>query len=277
MIETIKALAKRPELDAPGTATLWDDPHISKGMLAAHLDKEAEGATRNHAFVKKTAAWIASVAPPQEYKKLLDLGTGPGIYAELFHAAGYAVTGVDISARSIAYAQQAAAEQNLAIEYICSDYLRWETEEKYDLITLIYCDFGALTIENQQKLLEKIYALLKPGGLFIFDVFTPYAYEGMEETKRWEAADGGYWAEVPYLLLNQSFRYEQANTVMRQHIVCTETAVKAYHVWEHLFTKSALEKSLQQAGFLETDFFGDMTGARYMETGETMCIIAKKE
>ena len=77
-------------------------------MLKAHLDPEFDGASRKLDFIEKSVAWITERIPPADYPLLLDIGCGPGIYAEMFTKKGYQVTGVDFSKRSIDYAQQSA-------------------------------------------------------------------------------------------------------------------------------------------------------------------------
>lgn len=92
--------SEKPEVYTASTSKFWDDEHISKGMLEAHLNPEWDAATRNHNFVTKSVEWIASIASPVTYPELLDLGCGPGIYAEKFYISGHHVTGMDYSKRS---------------------------------------------------------------------------------------------------------------------------------------------------------------------------------
>ena len=101
MFKKITKYIYKPELYALSTNKFWDDEHISKGMLKEHFNHDSDLSTRKHEFVKKSVDWISSEYPSEKYKKLLDLGCGPGIYAELFHKKGYEVTGVDLSLRSI--------------------------------------------------------------------------------------------------------------------------------------------------------------------------------
>ena len=49
-------------------------------------------------------------------------------------------------------------------------------ENKFDLITLIYCDFGVLSDENRKRLIQKIHKALRRKGRLIFVVFTPKFY-----------------------------------------------------------------------------------------------------
>ena len=164
-------------------------------MLEAHLDEASDGATRRKDFVRQSAAWIASQLPPQQYPQLLDLGCGPGIYAELFARQGYQVSGIDFSVRSLDYAKQSAAEKGLAIQYRQGDYTQIEFSGPFHLITLIYCDFGVLTPSARTALLKQIYASLLPGGAFLFDVFTPLNYKDKPESRRWFVEEQGYWSE----------------------------------------------------------------------------------
>lgn len=181
IVKTIAAMLN-PAPYAPGTSSLWDDPHISKNMLKAHLSADVDGATRKHDFVARSVEWIATLAPPAKYPRLLDLGCGPGIYGNLLAKRGYSVTGIDLSERSISYAVEAARQSALDVTYICQNYLELNEMNDFDVITLIYCDFGVLSDADRRQLLMKIYQGLKPGGVLIFDVFTAKKYEGREES-----------------------------------------------------------------------------------------------
>lgn len=57
----------KPRLYTPSLNKFWDDEDISKGMLEAHLDPNWDAATRKPKWLDKF---------------LLDLGCGPGLYAE---------------------------------------------------------------------------------------------------------------------------------------------------------------------------------------------------
>lgn len=276
MFETIHKYIKKPALYTPSTAKFWDDDHISKGMLEAHLNPTLDSATRNLLFIKQSVQWIAKIATPYRYRALLDLGCGPGIYAELFDEAGFLVTGIDLSPRSIKYARSSAEAANKQIEYIVANYLRMDYIEKFDVITLIYCDFGVLSTENRAILLQKIHAALKPGGKFIFDVFTPYQYENQSEYKQWEYAQNGFWSAEPYLCLNSLYRYDAENTFLRQYLVISGDEVNCYNVWEHTFTKDEIIQDLSNAGFKTYAIYGDVTGSVYFPDNKQLCVLAER-
>jgi len=277
MFRQLMALMQKPALYEKSTGKFWDDEHISKGMLASHLDPYWDAATRKHAFVRESVQWIAKIAPAAKHRTLLDLGCGPGIYAELFHEAGYQVTGVDFSERSINYARNSAQIKNSPITYHLRDYLELDFKEQFDIVTLINYDFGVLSTENRAKLLRKIRTALTAGGLLIFDVFTPQQYSGRKEYKSWEYAEEGFFSAEPHICLNTLYAYPEQNTFCNQHIVITEKDMKCLNIWEHTFTKDELVQDLIDAGFIVNHFYGNIAGNDYCDSGKEMCVVAQKK
>ncbi|MDU1411827.1 MAG: class I SAM-dependent methyltransferase [Clostridium sp.] len=276
MFNELKKYTTKPKLYAPSTNKFWDDEHISKGMLAAHLNPNWNAATRKPEFLDKSVNWISEIAPSSQYKLLLDLGCGPGLYAERFNSAGYSVTGVDFSKRSIAYAKEQTLLNKSTIEYHYQNYLTIDYIEQFDLITLIYCDYAALSITDRLILLRKVYQALKPNGKFIFDVFTPLMRK--KESHSWEYyKESGFFSEKPHICLESVYHYDdEDNTELRQSIVITEEAVNCYNIWDHFFTKEALLSEIQTAGFGTFEFYGDIAGKEFSDSGETICGVLTK-
>ncbi len=267
---------KRPELYAKSTAKFWDDEHISIGMLEAHLNPEWDAATRKISFVNASVDWIEQLASSNQYKKLLDMGCGPGIYAEKLCQKGYQVTGIDLSTRSIDYAKEHAVKEGLDICYLNENYLNLNYEEEYDVIILIYCDFGVLSDEDRAVVLKNVYRALKKGGKFFVDVFTPKQYEDRQESNSWQVAESGFWSPQPHLALNSMYRYE-GNTILNQTVIVTENTVNCYNIWEHMFTQEELRGDMELAGFPIIEVYGDAAGEDYLvSSSTTMCMVATK-
>ncbi len=268
--ETLAHHAHKPALYAPSTSAFWDDEHISQYMLEAHLNPSLDAASRRPVFLDKSASWIAGIAPPNEYPALLDLGCGPGLYAERFNALGYSVTGVDYSKRSIAYAKEQAAKRGSAIEYLYQDYLTIDYSERFDAVTLIYCDYAALPKDDRLALLQKIFRALKKGGKFFVDVYTPR--KRSEEGRAWlHNEHGGFFSAKPHILFETVWHYDGALTELHQYIVLTEEGTKCHHIWDHFFTREALEEEICSAGFGALGFYGDIAGAPVSEASATLC------
>lgn len=276
MKDLLKIISKRPGLYQQSKKNIWDDMYISKNILKAHLDQNLDSATRKIDFVKKSVDWISTVLPPANYPLLLDLGCGPGIYTERFYHKGYDVSGIDLSSRSITYAKRSACNNRLQIKYFQGDYTKINFCSHYNLITMIYCDFGVLPDTDRRELLIKIYDSLLPEGVFLFDVFTPLKYTGIEEVRDWEVVEEGFWSKEQSLSLHSFYRYDKDNTFLNQYIIATKSDISLYNIWEHTFTMEELKKDLKEAGFRKINAYGDAAGKQYGANSETLCILAQK-
>lgn len=268
---------KKPELFAPSTASLWDDEHISKGMLAAHLHPDWDAASRNHQFIGESVDWIIKYSHLSAGQRLLDLGCGPGLYTQQFASQGLNVTGIDLSRRSVSYARKQATQAGLDITYICGDYLEHSFDEQFDLITMIYCDFGVLADDSRDRLLSKVWDLLLPGGLFIFDVWTPRRFDDQLERTWWEQHSSGYWRPHPYLGLMAHYKYPEDHTELDQYVIIDENRnVEVYRCWDRYYTPKSIEQVMLPRGFGNLEFYGDVRGKHYDDRCDTLCLAARK-
>lgn len=108
-------LQHKPAPFTHGEALFWDDPHISSQMLQVHLHPDIDAASRKVETIDSSVEWLPQTLRLETGASLLDLGCGPGLYACRFARAGFRVTGVDYSRRSIEYASKYAKEHDLEI------------------------------------------------------------------------------------------------------------------------------------------------------------------
>lgn len=276
MLKDISKAFKKPALYEQTKAAFWDDEYISKQMLKAHLNPDFEGASRKHNFIEESVAWIKEIVPPTNYPLLLDVGCGPGIYAEKFTKTGYHVTGIDFSKRSISYAKSSAKNQNLKIHYLYQNYLDMNLEKQFDFVTMIYCDYGALSMKDRQILMAKIYQHLKPKGKFLLDVFSVSQFNGFLEKQSWQFCEhGGFWCEETYAALNGYYKYLNHIT-LEQISILTNSDLTTYNLWTSYFTKETLIAEAREAGFKVCDVFSDVKGRPYEEKNPTLAILLEK-
>ncbi|WP_438434917.1 class I SAM-dependent methyltransferase [Gorillibacterium sp. sgz500922] len=278
LIARLLASAKRPALFEQGTGALWTEAHLSEQMLAAHLDPGTDAASRRPDTIACTADWIhTKLCEGDSSRSILDLGCGPGLYAESLARLGHPVTGVDFSLRSIEYARSHAEKAGLPVTYLQGDYLTGEIGGPYDVILLIYCDFGVLSPANRETLLARVFAALKPGGLFLLDVFQPAFYEGRPDSSGWHAADSGFWRSRPYLCLESEFWYPETRTHVTSYRVLDEQeGLTTYLNWDQTFTPDELTAELVRSGFSDVRFYGDTAGLALNENSDTLCAVACK-
>ncbi len=275
MLYELEKWLEPPVMDAEGDAVFWQDGYISKKLLETHLDSNDDLASRKPAFMDLSVHWIREILPPEQYPRLLDFGCGPGLYTRRFAEAGYKVTGVDFSKRSIDYARKEAKKQGLSIDYIYEDYLKLTVTDTYDLVTLIYCDYGALSAANRQLMMKKAYDSLRPGGRFLLDVCSVRLFEATEESKTWEMQEGGFWSAEKCLCLHANHKYPHW-TSLYQTLAITRDKMTRYYIWNHCFTKESLTGEATEAGFRRVQVFGDVAGQEYSEDSQTIAILLEK-
>ncbi len=139
----LEEINSRPAVWSAYTASdLWTDPHISKQMLAFHLNDAVNLASRRIKFIEESVAFIVNRFRVREGTFVADFGCGPGLYTTRLAATGAAVTGIDFSKGSVAYARDLAARQGVRVDHVHADYLEYDTAARFNLIIMIMCDFG---------------------------------------------------------------------------------------------------------------------------------------
>ena len=220
-IEDLLLYNSQPEIYETGNAFMWSDEHISQKLLEVHLNPEIDLASRKLTTINQTVEWILEKS---EIEKgvILDLGCGPGLYAERFASKGFKVKGIDISKNSVEYAKEQAIQRGLDIQYTAMNYLELNEENVFDLAILIYTDLGVLLPAEQNLLLLKVYKALKPGGVLIFDVLNDKKLKSKVTPRIWEVAENGFWSDRPYLALSESFLYPKQKVILYQHLLSIE-------------------------------------------------------
>lgn len=267
---------KMPHLYEESDSAFWDDEHISKYMLESHLNPNSANASRRQADIVDSVNWIESICGECEGKKLLDLGCGPGIYARLLTEKGFKVTGIDFSKRSIDYAIKCAKENNQDIVYHYQDYLKMDYSEEFDVVILIYCDFGVLPPDSRKKLLEKIHKALKRGGILILDAFGKEYLNSFKELQSISREKEGFWSKKPYVVIQRNSFYEESSNTLEQYQIITSKGSNKYNIWNQIYTKNTLANEVEQAGFAELMFADDVKGRKFTGYAETICGVFQK-
>lgn len=255
---------------------LWTDEYISANMLEAHLNPDIDAASRNKKTILKTVNWIDSVLPKKG--SLLDLGCGPGLYAQEFAQKGYAVTGFDISKRSIEYAKKSAQEKKLPITYINGDYINSKVKGTFDAAVCIYCDFGALIPSEQKAFLGNVHNALKDDGILIFDVFGFGLSSTKKEFRTWEYNDGpGFMSNTKHFILSEVVFFEKEKVWGSRNIVSTENGFKEYTTWDTMYDEDSISALLEKNGFTVQEINTSLISANTFTSEDVLFIKAVKK
>ena len=277
ILEQLIKLQQKPEPFAPGEPLFWDDPHISGQMLAAHLDPSNDAASRRPETIDRTVEWLIETIPLKMGDSVLDLGCGPGLYASRLAQAGFHVTGVDYSRRSIVYATQYANEHNLDITYRYENYLELADENRYDAALLIFGDFCPLSPGQRAKLLQNVHRALKPGGKFVLDVTTRELRKKHGNQNGWYAAETGFWKPGLQLVLQEGFYYPEQSIWLDQYtVVEADGNLSIYRNWFQDYTPETIREELEQNHFMVEGLWGDLTSSSYTPQSDWIGVITHK-
>lgn len=268
-------LAKPKPFAQRSTHRMWEDPHISEQMLAAHLDPENDKASRNAEFIKRSITWITNRFNLGAQSRVLDLGCGPGLYAKHLAENGAQITAIDISARSIEYAKKAAKDGNLNINYHKQDYLALRLDHQYDLVLLIYKDYCTLSPSQRSTLLQNIAAVMTDGGKLLFDVDSLAAFHAVSEEMEVERCPtGGFWSVAPYYSVKVTHKYSEHFLYVDNYSVIEDEGRLEYFLWTQCFSPESLATELANAGFAVEEYLGNVAGEEFDEESIEFAVIA---
>ena len=115
-------------------------------------------------------------------QSVLDLACGTGTVSRLLARRGYSVTGVDLSAGMLAVARERTQTEHLTIGFLEQDAAALDLgDARFDAVVCLFDSLNyILDAGRVQAAFGRVFAHLRPGGAFIFDVNTEYALaEGM--------------------------------------------------------------------------------------------------
>jgi SAM-dependent methyltransferase len=194
---------------------------------------------------------------------VVELGVGTGRIAVPVAEAGVPVIGVDSSARMLALCRRRAEEAGVAhlLDLREGDLRRPPVRKRVSLITSPFRSL--LHLQSDDARLEAfaaIHKLLVPGGLFIFDVFSPSAADVKGTHNRWIEREPGIWEranwDVDARTVELSVKGKPGKTTMHLAWVSPEE-------WHAL---------LEQAGFAVEACYGWFDRSPYKGDEDTIWI-----
>lgn len=277
MFNELKEINSRPKPFEFYTADeLWTNEHTAQKMLEFHLHESIDAASRNHGFIERSVEWIVTHLGVNDITAIADFGCGPGLYATRLAEQGAKVTGIDFSENSLNYAKRVAEKKGLSINYIHTDYLDFETEDRFDLITMIMCDFCALSPTQRKSLLSKFRSLLKPGGSVLLDVYTLNSFDQKEESATYEFNQlNSFWSPEDYYCFVNTFKYEEEKVILDKYTIFEKERRRVVYNWLQHYSKDSLNKELEENGFTVEELYSDVAGGTFFSEAKEMAVVAK--
>jgi SAM-dependent methyltransferase len=126
-------------------------------------------------FAERSTPWL--LARLAKHRRVVDLGCGSGIFARRLVRAGHEVVGIDQSAAMLALARRAAPGAIFVRGSFVDAHLG-----RPDAITALgeVLNFRFDARAPLERVIGRVRAALRPGGLFIFDVESPGRGDGRD-------------------------------------------------------------------------------------------------
>ena len=111
-------------------------------------------------------------------KTILDVCCGTGTMCDLLTREGYRMSGVDLSAEMIREAKKKAGRNRQEIDYYVGDAANFDLGQQFDAALSFFDSLNNIIDKDKLRAaFKQIAKHVKPGGSFIFDVNTAYAFE----------------------------------------------------------------------------------------------------
>ena len=278
MFSELSEINSRPKpFEFYSAKELWTDEHTSKKMLEFHLNKSVDLSSRSEDFIDRSVSWIVSHFDVGPQTSIIDFGCGPGLYTSLFAETTAKVVGVDFSSRSIKYAREYADQKGLAVSYYHDDYLEFDIDQKFDLITMIFCDYCALSPQQRKILLSRMCGLLKPEGRVLLDVYSVNLFDSKSEVATYEFNQlNGFWSANDYYGFVNTFKYGQEKLLLDKYTIIEQGRTRVVYNWMQYFSEESIRAEFEENGFVIEQIYSDVAGAVFCEKSHEMAIVARK-
>ena len=278
MFETLESINERPKpFEYYTIESLWNDEHTSEQMLKNHLNPEIDLSSRNAGFIDWSVEWIMSRFNIGQGTQIVDFGCGPGLYASRLARKHASVTGIDISKRSIRYAQNMAEKDGQNIQYVNQNYLEYETEDRFDLIIMIMCDFCALSPKQRKVLLFKFSELPRPNGAILLDVYSLEGFSEREEQAFYEAdLLDGFWSPNKYYGFLNTIKYEEEKVVLDKYTIIEPTRMWTVYNWLQYFTPDSIKIEFEENDIKIEKYYSGVAGKEFRQESLEFAIVARK-
>lgn len=207
-------------------------------------------------------------------RSIVELGCGTGTLASILAQRGYQVTAMDLSPDMLSVAAKKC--EGLDVRLVCQDMSRLALPVQTDAVLCCLDSLNYVTRPAQvQRTFQRVFRSLKPGGLFLFDVKTPFALEG---------ADGQVYIDE-----NEEVYCVWRGEYNRHRRICgygidlfvlqndgSWWRDGEYHE-EYAYTMEELVGWLSEAGFSRIRQFGNLRLSPPKEEEERIFFIARKD
>ncbi len=208
---------------------------------------------------------------------LLDLGCGTGTLSFLLEGNGFDVIGVDASEDMLMVANEKKYEEGSNAMFLC------QSAESLDLFGTIDCAVSCLDTVNHiesltkvKEAFEKVSLFMNMGGIFIFDINTPYKHEEILSNNTFI-----YDMDEVYCAWQNSYNKETATTsidldffIKNEDDDCYERYSESF--FEYAYNPHDVLQALEKCGFEVLSTYDDYSNNPVNDKTQRLVVVAKK-
>lgn len=210
---------------------------------------------------------------------VLDLCCGTGTMTLELDKLGYDMTGVDLSPDMLDIARQKAMDAGRAdnILFLCQDMCEFEL---YGTVQAVVSCLDSLNHLDSACDLQKVFSLvhnyLEPGGLFMFDLNSPYKFKNIYGANAYVLEDEGIYCGWQNIYDKESRICDFYTTVFTENADGTYSRYDDYER-EYCFTQQKVEKLLKKCGFEIVTVDGDIDGSAVERDTERLYFTVRRK
>jgi len=248
----------------------WGDPAFSRHFLRT--------ATRSQRYTQREMVFLEQCGVLQPGQRILDVACGGGRHSLAMARRGAMVTGIDLGPAAIATAQQRAKKAGLQTEFVQADVRRLEYAAVFDAVTFIFGCFTEMPRHDATEVLRRLSSSLRPGGLFVLDVYAPRFFAALDGEQEWWVGHDFIAGRFPQLVLTEYFYYARYKTYARRDFICDARTgtIHTFGVSGQAYALSELRRMLAAAGLSPTLVCGGWQGEEVTPESQLYVLLASK-
>ena len=244
----------------------WYD-YFAKGGPGSP-DEDGSYARRTDAEVAFTEQALGLAEPCD----LLDLCCGPGRHSVRLAKRGHRVTGVDISAYNLQQAAEQAEEFGVEVAWREADMRETGlADSSQDAVINMFTAFGFFDDGGNQRVLEEVARVLRPGGRFLIDLVHRDSLLRRYQPRMWSERHNG-----AFLFQEHSFDSVAGTQTTNWTVVKANGERIEQSFTLRVYTLQELELRMGLAGLEVEGVWGGLDGSELTMDSHRLVVLTRK-
>lgn len=202
---------------------------------------------------------------------LLDLCCGPGRHSVRLARRGHRVTGVDISAYNLEKAAERAAEFGVGATWREADMRDTGlAESSQDAAINMFTAFGFFSDEENQRVLEEVVRVLRPGGRLLIDLVNRDSLMRRHQPRMWNERHND-----AVLLQEHAFDSATGSQTTNWTVVKADGERVSRSFTIRMYTLQELELRMALAGLEVEEAWGGLDGSALTMDSHRLVVLAR--